>query len=426
MSLTVTGLSHHTSDVELRERLAFPEAKLPAALLKLKGRWEDAGVVILSTCNRSEIYISHPDPHEDLHRNVTEFLSEWHEIDVADFNDALYQYHDSEAYAHLFRVVSSLDSLVVGEQQISGQVHDAYRIAHAEHTTDKVLNALFQRAFTVAKKVRSQSDISLGKVSISSVAVELAVNIFMDFSDKTIMVVGSGEMSELTLSSLMDRGASTVIVANRTIENARELADKVKGTAIALSDIDQHLAKADIVISSTAAPGIVLTSDHFQRAVKQRAGAPIFAIDIAVPRDIDAAVNDIDNVYLYDVDDLEVIAAKNLEARRAEVDRCMEYVDTGVKQFEHWHKSLAVEPTIISLSKEVHALGDQELAKTLARLESENLSEAAKEEIAYMMKRFAKNVLQQPLAHLKNEAHQDEHGRVIKLVQRLFGLKEGG
>lgn len=425
MSLVVSGLSHHTCDLELRERVAFDKTSTAAALIQLRKRLEDAGAVILSTCNRCELYVSHAGAPEDLHHEVRAFLSEWHDLPERTFKPALYELHDREAAGHLFRVASSLDSLVVGEQQILGQVHDAYLLAQSEQATDKVINALFQRAFTIAKRVRSQSSIGSGKVSIPSVAVDLAVSIFMELAGKTVMVVGSGDMGELTLKSLVDRGVGAVLVANRSIDSATELAREYNGAAVALDDIDGHLHRADIVISSTSAPGIVLKAAQLQQAIKKRSGEPMFVIDIAVPRDVDPAANNIDNVYLYDVDDLQEVANKNLEARRAEVDRCMEIVDAGVDQFAKWLNSLAAEPTIVSLSKEFHGIREREVAKTLARLGNEHLTQdQLNEEIEYMTKRIVNNILQQPLAQLKNETHDEDHPRVIKLVQRLFGLKE--
>ncbi len=422
MSLVVAGLSHHTSDLALRERLAFPEEAVPKALMELRRDIDGAGAVILSTCNRSEIYAHHEMDPKALLAALRAFLARWHGLPDARFASALYGLSGREAVGHLFRVASSLDSLVVGEGQILGQVHDAYQVAHAEQATDKVINALFQKAFSVAKKIRDQSNIGAGKVSISSVAVDLAVSIFMDLAGKTVMVIGSGEMGELTLRSLVSRGVGHVIVANRSLENARFLAAPNDGEAIALDTIDEHLHRADIVISSTAAPGILLHADHFQRALRRRNSEPMFVIDIAVPRDIDPAVNAIDNVYLYDLDDLQEVAGRNMEARRAEVDRCLLMVDDGAEQFVKWLDSLAAEPTIKSLSAGLHAIRERELAKTLDALPGADAKTRA--EIEYLTKRIVNNILQQPMTQLKHEVHRDDSGSVLQLVKRLFGLKE--
>lgn len=422
MSVVVVGLNHRTSPVELRERLHFPPPAARGALQRLRKRLEGAGAVILSTCNRVEIYASHTAQPQELCHELRDFLAEWHGIPESDFRSHLYEYADEEAARHLFRVVCSLDSMVVGENQILGQVHDAYLLAQAEQTTDKVIGGLFQRAFSVAKTVRSQTGIGEGKVSIGSVAVDLAVSIFMDLEGKSVLILGSGKMGELTLKSLVSKGVARLLMVNRSVEKAAELAAQFGGEAIALADLDQHLHRADIVVASTAAPGYVLRPEHFQQALKRRAQAPMFVIDIAVPRNVDPAVNELDNVYLYDVDDLQQVADQNREARRKEIDRCLAMVDDGVDQFMQWVRSLEAEPTIVEMSQELNAIRERELEKTLAALP--DLSDRQREEIAYMTKRIVNTILQRPMSQLKREmARQDAH-TVLHLVKRLFGLKE--
>lgn len=423
MSLVVTGISHHGSDVALREQLMFSAESLPKALAQLRNRIEDAGVVILSTCNRSEIYVNHAGTATDLHRDIRRFLSDWHDLPEHEFQDAVYEHDGKETVRHLFRVTSSLDSLVVGESQIQGQVHDAYLQAHTEQTTDKVLNALFQKSFSIAKRVRSQSKIGVGKVSVSSVAVDLAASVFIDLSDKTVMVIGSGETGALTLKHLIERGVGKVIVVNRTLERAQELAEAYRGEAVSLAELEQHLARADIVISATGSQDFVLKKEHFQRALRERSKRPMFVIDIAVPRDVAPEVNEIDNVYVYDMDDLQEAADANLESRRNEVERCLEIVDTGADQFWKWYRALIAEPTIVSLTAELNAVRERELAKTLATLP--DLSEKQREEVTYLTKRIVNNMIQRPLTQLKREVSEHEdHGSVLQLVRRLFGLKE--
>jgi len=423
MSLVVSGVSHHTSDVALRERLAFAPESISAALAALREQLGEAGVVIVSTCNRSEIYANHAGDPADLHRELSSFLSKWHKVPETELADAVFEHRDRETAGHLFRVASSLDSLVVGEDQILGQVHDAYITAHQEQATDKVINSLFQKAFSVAKKVRSQTRIGAGKVSISSVAVDLAVSIFTDLSGETVLVIGSGEMSELTLRHLVDKGVGRVIIANRSPEKAAALAETFNGEAVGLDDLDAALKRADIVISSTGAPGVVVEADAVQRALKRRAQKPMFMIDIAAPRDIDAAANELDNVYLYNIDDLQDVADTNLEARRDEMDRCLELVDAGTEQFCRWLRSLEAEPTIVSLSRELDAVRERELAKTLARLPE--LSDKDRDEVEYLTKRIINNILQRPLTQIKEEVHEHDHVGVLQLVRRIFGLKEG-
>lgn len=423
MSLIVSGLNHRTSELALRERLVFPEDALPKAVKALRQSVEDAGVVILSTCNRSEIYLNHAGDAPYLHHEVRKFLSEWHGIPASELTPAMYEYEGRETVGHLFRVAASLDSLVVGEQQILGQVHDAYLLAHQEQATDKIINALFQKAFTVAKRVRSQTAIGEGKVSVSSVAVDLAVSIFTDLSGATVLVLGSGEMSEQTLQHLVQHGVGRVIVANRTIENARLLAERFGGTAMTLDEMPARLHEADIVVSSTGAPGLLIHAHQLQDALWKRGQKPIFLFDIAVPRDIDAAANQLDNIYLYSLDDLQEVASRNAEARRDAIDRSLELVDAGVEQFWRWQRGLAAEPTIVSLSKELDDIRLRELQKTLANLEG--LTPEQREEIEYLTKRIVSNILQRPLTEIKQQAHTEEHGSVLQAVRRLFGLKEG-
>lgn len=278
MTISLTGLSHHTCPVELRERLSFPEERLPAALLKLKQELHDGGAVILSTCNRVEVYTRDEVAPEHLHEQVRAFLCAWHDLAPEAFTEHIYEYYNREAVAHLFRVASSLDSMVVGEDQILGQVHDAYLVAQAEGATDKILNALFQRAFKVAKEVRTKTNINVGKVSVSSVAVDLAASIFGDLSEKTVLVIGSGETGELALKSLVDRGVGKVLVANRTLAHAERIATQYSGEPLALADLSDYLHRADIIISSTAAKEPILHSADFQKALRKRDQAPMFVI----------------------------------------------------------------------------------------------------------------------------------------------------
>lgn len=422
MSLVVAGLNHRTSPVELRERLAFPAASLPQALLRLRRMASGAGAVILSTCNRVEFYLHHAVPAEELFQAVRAFLSQWHGVAESEFEHALYERDGREAAGHLFRVASSLDSLVVGEVQILGQVHDAYLAALSEQASDKVLNALFQRAFSVAKRIRSQTSIGAGKVSVSSVAVDLAASIFTGLEGKTVLVVGSGETAELTLRSLVERGAGRVLIANRNPERANAVAEVYGGRPVPFDGLARFLPEADIVISATAAPRFVLYPADFAAALRQRRQAPMFVIDIAVPRDVDPAAGRLDNVYLYDIDDLEYVVSQNVEVRRKEVETCMALVDQEVDQFMGWIDGLAAEPTIVSMAEELHAIRERELEKTLAALPG--LSDKQRQEITRLTERIVRAILQRPMKHIKQEIGHHDPGTVIHLVKRLFGIEE--
>ena len=422
MTIAITGINHTTSSVELREKLAFSSDALPKALKKLKAIFSDGGCVILSTCNRVEIYARAEDDGEDMLQRMHAFLAQWHGLDESEFSDALYSYTNRDAVAHLFRVASSIDSMVVGEVQILGQVHDAFLLAQQESSTDKIMRGLFQRAFKVAKEVRTKSSINEGKVSVASVAVDLAVSIFTDLDEKTVLVIGSGETAELGLKSLIQKGASNVIVMNRSLENAETLAGLYGGEAVALDDLNDHLHRADIVITSTGSTVAVLNMEHFQRALRKRNKAPMFVIDIAVPRDVEQKVNNLDNVYLYDMDGLQAMADENMETRRAEVDHCLEIVEHQVDVFIKWLRSLRAEPTIVSMTLELNTIRERELEKTLQTLS--DLNEKQRAEVEYMSKRIVNNILQRPMSQIKEEVSEDDSSRVLHLVKRLFGLEE--
>jgi glutamyl-tRNA reductase len=408
--------------VELRERLHFPEPALPSALMQLRAALGDAGVAILSTCNRVELYASTEASPGEAHALLRRFLSDWHKIPESEFRGCLYEYDGRETVGHLFRVASSLDSLVVGEAQILGQVHDAFLISQSEQCTDKVTSALFQRAFAIAKDVRSRTNISAGKVSVGSVAVELAVSIFSNLAGKTAMVIGSGKMGEVTLRSLVSRGVDRVLLVNRSHEKALNLAERVRGEALALDALEDNLWRADIVITSTAAPQYLLSTAHFQRALKRRGYAPFCVIDIAVPRNIDPAVKRMDNVYLYDVDDLQGVANANLDARRQEIDQCMKRIEDGVEQFWGWLQGLVAEPTIVSMAAEINAIRERELQKLFVAMP--DIGEKERDEITMFSKRFANAVLHRPTVQLKREVAEEDAHKVLHLVKRLFGLKE--
>jgi glutamyl-tRNA reductase len=421
MSLVVVGLSHHTSPIELRERLHFSAAEIPQALMTLRRRIVDAGAVILSTCNRVEIYAHHPDATEELYRELRRFLSVAKGVDESDFDAHLYQRSDSAVAGHLFRVASSLDSLVVGEDQILGQVKDAYLLAQAEQSTDKVISVLFQKAFSVAGEIRTKSRIGEGKVSIGSVAVDLAVSIFTDLAGKTVMIIGSGEMGELTLKSLIGRGVARVLLVNRSVEKAQELSAKYQGEPMPMDLLNDLLHLADIVVVSTSSPEYVLKREHFVQALRQRSRAPMCVVDISVPRNVAPDVNTLDNVYLYDVDALQETANQNMAARQNEIEQCMLTVEARAGQFWQWMQGLLAEPTIVSMSRELNAIRERELTKTLRSLP--DLTDTQRAEIEYLSKRIVNNILQRPMTQLKQEVVQQDAHNVLHLVKRLFGLE---
>jgi glutamyl-tRNA reductase len=274
----------------------------------------------------------------------------------------------------------------------------------------------------VAKQVRTESKIGAGKVSVASVAVDLAVSIFMDLADKTVMIVGSGKMGETTLKSLLACGVGRILLVNRSPEKAFTLAESLGGEAVAFEALEDTLHRADIVITSTAATTPILTPGHFHRALKKRGNAPMFVIDIAVPRNVEPKVNGLDNVYLYDVDALEQVANENLEARREEIDICLKIVDEGVEKFVQWMQSLVAEPAIVSISEELHGIRERELQKLLTA--HPDLTEEHREAITEMTRRLVNTILQRPMTQLKREVVTEDPSFVLQLVRRIFGLKE--
>ncbi len=421
MSFTATGINHRTSPIELREKLHFDADALPHALQQLKKRI-GGGVVVLSTCNRVEVYANAPGSVDESHACIREFIAESKGVSKDGFDEMFYEYADRDAIVHLFRVASSLDSLVVGEGQILGQVHDAYLASQAEQATDKIVSAAFQKAFGVAKDVRTNTRISEGKVSIGSVAVDLALQIFSDLKAKTVMVIGSGEMGEQTLQSLASHGVGRILLVNRSPQKALDLAAQYNGEAIPYEHLKSQLHRADMVISSTGAEEPILGHAEFQAALRERSQAPMFVIDIAVPRDIDARTNELDNIYLYDIDGLRQVAEANMEARRNEIDRCMKIVDRGATQFMRWFHGLLAEPTIVSMAEELNTIRQQELEKSLRTLS--DLDSKTRDEIEYLSKRIVNRILQRPMAQLKREVTEDDPHSVLHLVKRLFGLQE--
>jgi glutamyl-tRNA reductase len=321
MPLLVLGLSHHSSPVTVRERFAFADAAIPAALQKLRATGLVREAVILSTCNRVEIYAATDLPERQGAAELRRFLLEHHQYQDP-LTDEIYSYAETGTLEHLFKVASGLDSMVLGETEILGQLKKAYQTALGHKHTGSQLNKAFQRAFNVAKQIRTQTNIQRGSVSVGSVAVELAEKLFSSLREHPVMVVGAGETSEKTARALLSRGASSILVSNRSYERAVELARELEGQAVRFEDWAAAFSAIDILISSTAAPHYILDRARLEPLMKARKNRPLLLIDIAVPRDIDPAVNFLENVYLYNIDDLQAMAGDYLQQRRAEIARC--------------------------------------------------------------------------------------------------------
>jgi glutamyl-tRNA reductase len=421
MKLLITGVSHKTAPVEVRERLAFREESLPAALADLKAREGVAEAVILSTCNRVEITVT-TDDSADPQAIVDSFLADQKAIETETVGPCLYRHEGSEAIHHLFRVASSLDSMVVGEPQILGQLKAAYASAKTCGTLCGWLEALMTRAFSVAKRVRSETGIGQMAVSVSYAAVELARKIFGSLENRTIMIVGAGKMSELAARHLRRSGASHVFVTNRTHERAVEMAQLFQGTPVEYTRFVSMLPEVDIVITSSGAPHYILHKDEMQRVIAARRNKPMFLIDIAVPRNIEPTVNDVDNVYLYDIDDLQEVVNSNLRERMKEAEHAEALVKEEVDRMLARLKVAEVTPTIVGLQEQLEQIRAAELDKLRRR--HGPLPPELEQAIEAMTHGMMNKVAHGPISELRQHAGQPEGAHVVAAIRKAFHLPD--
>ncbi len=414
MQLALVGVSHKTAPVEIRERLAFDNEALRLALTSLVGRQEVTEVLILSTCNRVEVVAESSDD-----RLIREFLCEFHKISPDSISKHLYSFRNADVIRHVFRVAASLDSMMIGEPQILGQVKEAYRIATDAGTVGMHLSALMNRAFAVAKKVRSETGISQSAVSVSYAAVELARKIFGDLSGKTVMIIGASKMGELAAKHLKRNGVSSVLVTNRTFERAVELAQVFEGAAVPFEHFMDHMDRADIVISSTGAPHFVINKSLAEQIMHRRKNKPMFFIDIAVPRDIDPTVNEIDNAFLYDIDDLQQVIDSNLKERLKEASRAEEIIDSEVEAFCRKMQSREVVPTIVQLRDSLEKQR-REVIESNRRVLRDLSPEQAVDQIT---KSFVNKILHTPIEELKKMAHDPAGADFADTLRKIFNIK---
>ncbi|MBW1830715.1 MAG: glutamyl-tRNA reductase [Deltaproteobacteria bacterium] len=412
----VVGLSHRTAPVEVRERLAVAPNRLEQELREIaaNGRLDEA--LLISTCNRVELYATSANPiaasrvaKEALARRLPETAS----VDV------LYQERGVGVVRHIFRVASSLDSLVVGEPQILGQVKEAFDAAKGAGTMGTLLGRCFTQAFATAKRVRSETGIAEGTVSISSIASELAKKIFGNLEGRQTLLLGAGEMGEAAARSLRQTGTN-LHVMNRSEDRARALAEACGGRAVPYERLAMEVADADVVIASTASPKFILTPELMKSVIRTRRRRPLFVIDIAVPRDVDPRVGNMDNVFVYDVDDLQQVAEENLAARTREVELAERIVEEEVDAFSRWRRSLELAPTIVALRKQFGQIADEELKRALPRLEG--LSESDHAVLEAMGRSMVNKLLHQPMTQLKAGAGEPDGPFLIDAVRRLFAI----
>ncbi len=419
MTIAVIGFSHHTSPLALRERMSLRPEKLAATLREVHTiLGADSGVAILATCNRFEIYACTGEAPEALFEHLQNFLETLFRIEQREFSHFLYHHADVDAVRHFFRVASSLDSMVVGENEIMGQIQNAYDVANDTGTLNRILSTLMQRALKCGKRVRTDTRISAGKVSVASVAVDLAESVLKDLTDKTAMIIGSGKISEQALKNLVERGVKRVMVLNRTVERARALAASYGGEALILSALPCHLHRADIVVSSTGASEFILCAADFEHAVERRRHAPMFVIDLAVPRDIEREASKVNNVYCYDLDDLQRGAERNLQKRRAEIESCEHIVKQETDSFLDWHRKLRADPVIAEITKLCHEIREQELGRTLKRLNG--VAPEVRTEVEHLSRRLVNMLLRRPIACMKSEVAEEQQESLLELTRRMF------
>lgn len=421
MKLLLTGVSHKTAPVEVRECLAFPEESLPAALNDLRSRAGVNEAVILSTCNRVEITITTEDG-VDPQATVDAFLADHRPVAPDQIAPHVYRYEGREAIHHLFRVAASLDSMVLGEPQILGQLKAAYGAAKDAGAVCGWMDGLLTRAFSVAKRVRTETGIGQMAVSVSYAAVELARKIFGSLSGRTVMIVGAGKMSELAARHLRRSGASHVFVTNRTYERAIEMAKLFQGTPVEYTRFLGMMPEVDILIASSGAPHYILHKEEMQRVIAARRNKPAFLIDIAVPRNIDPAINELDNVFLYDIDDLQEVVNANLREREKEAQRAEVLVDEEVERMMARLKVVEITPTIVGLQDQLEQMRKAEIDKVRRKFgpftpEQEQALEAATRGII-------NKVAHGPISELRVQAGRPDGAHTIAVLKKVFHLQD--
>jgi len=422
MKLLITGLNHNTAPIEVRERLAFEENTLPDALDRLRRQPGLIEGMILSTCNRVEVAVT-AEEETNAEAAVEEFLAEERSIERSWVTPYLYRHDGSNAIRHLFRVASSLDSMVVGEPQILGQLKSAYALAKDRGTVNGFLDLLLTRAFNVAKRVRSETEIGENAVSVSYAAVELAKEIFGSLQGKRVLLIGAGEMAESAARHLRRAGVAGIVVANRTRERSEALAEAFQGRAVDYDTFTTVLPEMDILLVSSAAPHYVVTREQMQTVLGLRRNRPMFLIDISVPRNIEPNVNELDNVFLYDIDDLGKVVDSNLQGRREMAEQAEEIISEEVERMMHRLKTREVAPTIISLQEQFERVRAAEVDRMRAKLGP--LSPQQEEAIVAITRGIVNKIAHGPIAELHRQAAAPEGAGLITIIRSLFKLGEG-
>lgn len=421
MHIIVVGLNYKTAPVEIRERLSFQEAEIGPAMEVLKTKKSILENIIVSTCNRTEIYAVVDQLHTGRYY-IKEFLAQWFSIGREEFENHLFIYENHLAVKHLFHVICGLDSMVIGETQILGQVRSSFFLSQELNTIGTVFNQLFKQAITVAKKAHTETDISSNAVSVSYAAVELAKKIFGNLTGKHVLIIGAGKMGKLAIQNLQGSGASTITVVNRTLEKAWQLANEFGGEGYSLDSLPVCLLQADIVISSTGANRYVITKEMIDSVNNQRRGKPLLLIDIAVPRDIDPAINEYDSIFLYDIDDLKDVVEANLQERERAAERIQLFIQEELVLFQEWLNTLGVVPLISSLREK--ALNIQaDVMKSLDR-KLPDLTERERKIVGKHMKSIINQMLKDPILQIKELAASPSGDEALHYFEQIFALTE--
>jgi len=385
MSIVLVGLNHHTAPVEVREQLAFSRDGVATALMLFRNQFPKCEASILSTCNRVEMLVAADGPRPDA-SDIVRFLAQARDLPVDQFRPYLYELADEQACRHFFRVASGLDSMVLGESQIVSQIKQSYAVASEQGMTGRALNRMFHHAFSVSKRVRTETEIGQGKLSVPSVAVDVARRIFADFTQKQTLVVGAGEMAQLVCEYLRQANATRFVVTTRSLNNARALAEACQGQAVPFDQLDEQLVAADIVIAATACPAPFLTLERLREAQKKRHGRLLFIIDLSVPRNVAPEAMTLDQVYVYDIDALGRIVAENQQQRVGQIELCEKILDEEVSSFQQWLTETRVTPLIAQMYEDARGVRDMELARLFSRCG--DLSEEQKKAVAQAMDRL--------------------------------------
>lgn len=417
MALITLGLNHKTAPIDIRERLTFGPDIIVAALRSLTEQPEIEEAVILSTCNRTELYCTH---NRSSREQICKWLGEFHGLEPETISPFLYHHQDQECVRHLLKVASGLDSMVLGEPQILGQVKQAFQTANDASTSGKFLGRLFQHTFSVAKQVRTDTAIGHSPVSVAFAAVSLARQIFSDLSQQTALLIGAGETIELAARHLHQHGVGRIIVANRTLEKAHQLAGHFDGYAIGLTEIHNHLAEADIVISSTASPLPVVGKGTVESALKKRKHQPIFMVDIAVPRDIECEVSELNDVYLYTVDDLQEVIQENMRSRQEAAEQAMEIVDLHVEEFMGWLRSLDAVGMIQDYRRQAEQMRDDVLERALKQIQS---GKSPEESLKFLAHTLTNKLLHTPSTQIRQAGFTGQ-SELLEAANTLFQIND--